>query len=475
VTGPVLDAAFVARTLGSHLREQRGGGAMVVPRFERAVIDSRRVEAGDLFVALPGEHSDGYDYVSAALDRGATGVIAARPVEHARIAEARAACFVVDDPLRALQTLGAAWRAALPVEVIGITGNVGKTTTKLMAAAVLSAARRVQANPLNYNNEIGVPLCLLELRPETERAVIEHGMYTAGEIALLCTWTRPHIGAVLNVGPIHLERAGSMETIARAKRELIEALPADGHALLNVDDAVVANMASHTQAQIWRFGVAAGADVRGSDVEGHGAEGFAFTLTYAGHSQRLLVPLPGQHLLPNALAAATVGLADGLDFGLVAEALGQLRVPLRLTVRLLPRGVTLLDDTYNASPAATLAALDLLSELPGRHVALLGDMRELGELSRSLHDQVGRRAAKVLDALYTVGDEARVIADAARSAGLDTVTHFAEKTEAAGALRAALRPGDALLVKGSRALALETVVAELETLLAASRAEGIGA
>ena len=459
---PTLDSDFVAAALGLELRARCGP-----PRaFGRAAIDSRAVQAGDLFVGLPGERRHGREFAAEAVANGAAGLLLDRlpPGRAARIEGiGGVSTFCAPDPLAALQQLAASWRAALPATmVIGITGNVGKTTTKLIAAAVLATRYRVEATPLNYNNEIGVPLCLLELRPEVERAVIEHGMYTAGEIARLCEWTRPCIGAVLNVGPVHLERAGSMETIARAKRELVEALPAGGHAVLNADDPVVRAMAGHTAARVWLFGEGPEAEVRGSDIEGHGASGFSFTLTAAGRSARLRVPLPGKHLLSNVLAAATVGLADGVPFEAVVEALERLDVPLRLTVRALPGGVTLLDDTYNASPAATVAALDLLAELPGRRVALLGDMRELGPRAEELHRIVGRRAAEVADVLYTVGEEAAWIAEAARAAGLATVTHLPSKTQAAEALRETLAAGDALLVKGSRALALETVVAELE-------------
>ena len=461
MTTLVLDTAFVEQALGSSLRARSGPAA----QFRRAVIDSRRVERvarGDLFVALPGEHHNGHAFAAEAVAHGASGLLLGRAPSDDDAA-AGAAVFVVDDPLAALQRLAAAWRAALPAtEVVGVTGNVGKTTTKLIAAAVLARRYRVQASELNYNNEIGVPLCLLELQPETERAVIEHGMYTTGEIALLCEWTRPRVGVVLNVGPVHLERAGSLETIARAKRELVEALPPEGHALLHVDDPAVAAMAGHTAARVWRFGTGEDADVRGADLEALGADGFAFTMHAAGEQRRVRVPLPGAHLLANVLAAAAVGLADELPFGDVCDALEALDVPLRLSVRALPGGITLLGDSYNASPAATLAALDLLAELPGRRLALLGDMLELGDLAGPSHAEVGRRATEVVDALFTVGDLARGIAEAASDAGLEAVAHLPSKDAALGALLGALQPGDVLLVKGSRALALETVVERLE-------------
>ncbi len=455
---PALDAAFVAAALGETLRGRAGDPER---RFRRAVVDSREAGPGDLFVALLGERHDGHDFASEAVRSGAAGALLARPVEG--IDEATR--FFVADPLAALQRLAAAWRAALPeTVVVGITGNVGKTTTKLMAAGVLRARYRVHATENNYNNEIGVPLCLLSLEPEVERAVVEMGMYTTGEIADLARWARPRTGVVLNVGPVHLESAGSMERIARAKRELVEALPADGNAVLNIDDPRVGAMAEHTPARVWHVGRAEAADVRADDVESRGASGFAFTLLTSGlapaGSRRVHIPTPGAHLVPNVLAAACVGLAEGLTLDEVTCALERLAPGPRLVMRELPGRVTLMDDTYSAGPAATLAALELLAELPGRRLALLGDMRELGELSVALHRDVGRRAGAVVDVLYTIGDLGRAISEAAIEAGAapDAVRHVSSADEAADELARELRASDVLLVKGSRAMALERVV-----------------
>lgn len=453
---PTLNSAFVRDALGESLREFAGPDA----HFARAVIDSRRAQAGDLFVALPGERVDGHDFAAAAVAQGASGAL----LTHDVAGTERAARFIVPDTLTALQRTAVAWRDALAsTQVVGVTGNVGKSTTKLITAAVLAARYRVQVNEANYNNEIGVPLCLLELRPETERAVIEMGMYTTGEIALLCRWTRPHIGIVLNVGPVHMERAGSLDAIARAKRELPESLTEDDHAILNADDPLVCAMAAHTRGRVWLFGTSADADVRGTVLASHGANGFECTIAYAGEEARVRVPLPGAHLLSNVLAAVTAGLADGVPFADCVRAIEALRIPTRIAVRTLPGDVTLLDDTYNASPAATIAALDLLAETPGRHLALLGDMLELGAVSEAEHARVGRHAAQRCDALFTVGDLATGIDAAARAAGLVASTHYPSKDAVVEALRAALRPGDVLLVKASRALALETIVRALES------------
>jgi UDP-N-acetylmuramoyl-tripeptide--D-alanyl-D-alanine ligase len=468
---PTLDADFVTAALGEALVARSGGPA----RFGRAVIDSRLAAPGDLFVALSGKRRRGEDFAAEAVKRGAAGLLLGGDAPPSP-ALGRVTRFYVDDALAGLQTLAVAWRNALPaLEVVGVTGSVGKTTTKLITAAVLRARYRVQAAEANYNNEIGVPLCLLELTTETRRAVIEMGMYTTGEIAKLAEWTRPRIGVVLNVQPVHLERAGTLETIARAKRELVEALPPEGHAVLNADDPVVATMARHTHARVWRFGAREGVDVRGTDAVSRGESGFEFTLRAAGQERRVTVPLPGAHLLSNVLAAVSVALADGVALDAIVRALQALDVPLRLTIRRLPAGITLLDDTYNASPSATLAALDLLGEMPGRRVAMLGDMLELGPLAAPLHEQVGRRAAAEAEVLLTVGELAAAIAAAAHAGGLRDVRHFASKEEATAALLELIRPGDAVLVKGSRALALETVVQALEAApLARARVEAGG-
>ena len=438
------------------LREPVPAGESV--EIHRAVIDSRQVESGDLFVALPGARVDGHEFAGAAVAAGAGAILA----EHAVDNTGDAPVILVDDTLAALQELAAAWRAVLPLEVVGITGSVGKTTTKAIVAAILGAGYRVQANPLNYNNEISVPLCLLELRPDTERAVIEMGMYTTGEIARLCEWAKPRTGIVLNVGPTHLERAGSREAIARAKRELPEALPADGVAILNIDDPVVREMAEHTAAQVTWFGTGADADVRASDVESLGAEGFRFTLHHQDRSRRLTVRLPGAHLVSNVLAGAAAGLTDDISFDHVVEAVEALQVPTRLRIIERSDGTRIIDDTYNAQPASMIAALDLLDRMPGRHVALLGDMLELGEASRYEHERVGERAGEVLDALVTIGDESRHLGEVATATGHCEYHQAATREEASALIQALIRPGDSVLVKGSHALALDEVVAELQ-------------
>jgi UDP-N-acetylmuramoyl-tripeptide--D-alanyl-D-alanine ligase len=448
----VISAAEVSRSLKPLLMESRPGRAR---SFRRVVTDSRQVQRGDLFVALLGEQEDGHAFVQKAVASGATGVLVQRMPE--ALADGVAA-YVVPDTLAALQRLAAVRRERFPVEVIGVTGSVGKTTTKEITAAVLSARYRVLKNEANYNNEIGLPLTLLNLRSEHERAVLEMGMYALGEIRLLCQMARPRVGIVTNVGPSHLERLGSLEAITDAKAELVESLPPDGTAILNGDDPRVAPMAQRTTARAVLYGTSPGCDVRGLDLEGRGLEGIAFTLECGGHRTRIQTQLPGRHLLHNALAAAAAGLVEGLALDEVVSALAVAQVPLRLTVHRARCGATILDDTYNASPSSMMAAFDLLAELPGRRIAMLGDMRELGAMEEQGHRSVGQRVAEVADLIYVVGDLGRLTGEAARQVGHGGVSFWSSKEEAARDLRRRLEPGDVVLLKASRAMALETVL-----------------
>jgi UDP-N-acetylmuramoyl-tripeptide--D-alanyl-D-alanine ligase len=422
--------------------------------FNRAVIDSREVQPGDLFFALRGEHHDGHDFVDEAVARGAAGLVGERPLE----ARPEVAVFQVSDSLAALQRLAAHWRARHDVRVVGVTGSVGKTTCKELVAAVLGARWPVLKNEANLNTEIGLPLTLLQLTPEHQRAVLEMAMYGPGEIALLCRIAQPQIGVVTNVGPVHLERLRSLGAIVAAKAELVEALPPDGVAVLNGDDPRVAAMASRTKARVLFFGQSQQCHVRGGDLVSRGLDGISFRLSYGGMSAEVEASLPGRHHLYPALAAAAVGLAEGMTLADVAAALRDARPELRLRVLPGPNGATILDDSYNASPQSMLAALDLLAELPGRRIALLGEMRELGAVEEEGHRQVGERAAACADLLLVVGERARPLYEAAQTSGLTEVRFLASAQEAAPILRDELQPGDYLLVKASRALALESVV-----------------
>jgi UDP-N-acetylmuramoyl-tripeptide--D-alanyl-D-alanine ligase len=452
-----------------------GAGQVVT----EAVVDSRQVIPGALFVALPGERVDGHEFVPAAFEQGAHLALVQREVTTdypvvdlsgsrplAEVPEPPF-CLRVDDTLKALQTVAKFWRRKLSVRVIGVTGSVGKSTTKELVAEVLEQRYRTLKNPGNQNNEIGLPLSLLRLSEGHERAVLEMGFYVPGEIAFLCDLALPQVGVITNVGTVHAERAGSQEAIARGKAELVEALPPAplGVAVLNYDDPWVRAMAEKTRATVFFYGLDSQADLWADGVEGMGLEGIRFRLHYHNETIHLRVPLIGQHSVHTALRAAAVGLVEGLTWQEIVSGLRTGHTQLRLVAVRAESGALLLDDTYNASPESTLAALNLLSEIDGRKVAVLGDMLELGPYELRGHEMVGVRAAEVVDELVTVGERGRMIAAAARRAGLapQRVTVLDNTDQAIEFLRNRLGSRDVVLVKGSHGMRMDRIVAAMET------------
>ncbi len=440
------------------------------------VIDSRQAGPGSLFVALPGENTDGHNYVAHAFSRGAVAALLSRPVQApGQLVDARRPgpldpglplCLLVDDTLLALQQLAASWRSRFSPRVVGITGSVGKTTTKEITAAVLSQRYVTLKNEGNLNNEIGLPLTLLKIDESHQRLVLEMGMYDVGEIARLCRLARPQVGVVTNVGPVHLERAGSIERIAQAKAELVAALPADGVAILNLDDPLVAAMAGQTQARVFTYGLTPEADLWADQIESAGLDGIRFRFHYQGETLHVRAPMLGRHSVHTALRAAAAGLVEGLSWEEIISGLQNQEAELRLVAARGLGGATLLDDTYNASPASTLAALNLLDDLDvngGRRIAVLGDMLELGNYEETGHRIVGARAAAVVHCLITVGKRARWIAEEAHLSGLpaERIDALADVEAALTRLRSLIGPGDVVLVKGSRAVGMERIVAEL--------------
>ena len=441
-------------------------GGRLVARSDRpirdAAVDSRDVRPGQLFVALPGERTDGHRFIPDAVAAGAAAILVTRPPDDlAALADVTVVRVV--DPIAALQSIAAGWRTRFAPLVVGVTGSIAKTSTKEAIATVLSERYATLRNEGNQNNEIGLPLTVLRLGPEHEAAVLEMGMYVGGEIAELARIGRPSIGVVTAVQPVHLSRIGSLAAIERAKGELLEALPADGTGVLNADDPIVRRMGSRTRARIVTYGFAETADVRAEAVESAGLAGMRFVLRSATGRRPVAIPTLGRFAVHNGLAAAAVGLAAGLDPDQVVAGLARgWSAPHRAQlVRL--RGVTVVDDTYNASPAAVVAALGLLAGLPGRRVAVLGTMLELGEGHDEGHLEVGREAGGIAELLVVVGAEAAGIAEGARGAGLDRsrIFHVADHEAALDVLRPRLRDGDAVLVKASRGIGLDRLVDDL--------------
>ena len=438
-------------------------GGRLLARSERPVrggaVDSRLVEPGNVFVALPGERTDGHRFLPDAAARGAAALLVTRPPEDLA-ALGDVTVIRVADALAALHAVATGWRTRFDPLVVGVTGSIAKTSAKEAIATVLGTRLRTLKNEGNQNNEIGLPLTVLQLGPEHEAAVLEMGMYVGGEIADLARIGRPSIGVVTAVQAVHLSRIGSLRAIERAKGELLEALPPSGTGILNADDPIVRDMAGRTVARTASYGFAEDADVRAEEVESAGLAGMRFVLRAAGERRPVKIPTLGRLAVHNGLAAAAVGIAAGFDLDAIVEGLAQgWSAPHRGQV-VRAGGVTIVDDSYNASPGSVRAALDLLGGLPGRRVAVLGEMLELGDGHIAGHLDVGEAAAGVVDLLVVVGDEALAIADGARDAGLDPakVLLVHDRDAAIDALRPRLREGDVVLVKASRGIALDLLV-----------------
>ena len=480
----------------------------LAPRpISRALLDSRDAETGALFIAFSGRRTDGHRFIRQAVGGGVDAIICEeRGLEQLReinalivdcreqgcppaplggaswqeesFAPDRAIAYIVPDSSAALQAVGVfqrLHRTGPCLRVIGFTGSVGKTSTKELAASVLEQRYCTHHNTGNLNSEQGLPLALLGLHSGHERSALEMGMYDLGEIRFLCSLARPHIGVVTNVGPSHLERLGTMERIAAAKAELVEALPSarnGGVAILNRDDERVRAMATRTDAQVFFYGLTAEADLWADEVEGLGMKGIRFRLHHRQenggvHSQRLQLPLLGRHSVHSALRAAAVGIVNDLSWQEIITGMQRAGGQLRLVVTQGINGSTVIDDTYNASPSSALAALDLLNDLRNgqnrRRIAILGDMRELGAFTTEGHKQVGSHAAGTTDLLVTVGALGRLIADEALRAGLPTqAVHATDDFKTAVQLLKELaQPQDLLLVKGSRDVGMDRIVAEI--------------
>lgn len=444
-----------------------------------AVLDSRKAIPGCLFLAIPGTKTDGHAYIPDAFEHGAAYALIEHEVpDNLKVVDLRTSdwettpealeapcCLRVENTVQALQTIARFWRRKMNhAHVVGITGSVGKSTTKEITAGVLSERYRTLKNEGNFNNEIGLPLTLLRLSEGHQRAVLEMGFYVPGEIAFLCDIAQPRIGVVTNIGTVHAERAGSQEAIFEGKSELVQALPPDGVAILNYDDPWVRKMAERAQARVFTYGLTPKADLWADAIEGLGLEGIRFRLHYQGDTIYLRVPMIGRHSVHTALRAAAVGLAEGFSWQEIVNGLNSGHAQLRLVAVRTPNGALLLDDTYNASPASTLAALNLLEELEGHKIAVLGDMLELGPYERQGHEMVGVRAAQIAHTLITVGPRAHLIAHAARSASMShhRIYEVEDTAQAIALLQERISSEDVVLVKGSRSMHMEDIVAALE-------------
>jgi UDP-N-acetylmuramoyl-tripeptide--D-alanyl-D-alanine ligase len=435
-------------------------------KVTRVVTDSRSIRAGEFFVALSGDQFDGHDFLPAVKEAAAAGAL----VSHVNVDLNGFTQIEVPETLTALQRLARAYRNQLRLKAIGVTGSSGKTSTKEMIASVLGERFSVIKTIGNYNNHIGLPLTVLAASSADDFGVFEMGMNHAGELAPLCEIARPDAAVLTNVGMAHIGHLDTREAIAAEKAVVAEAVPAEGFVVLNANDDFTDWIAARCKARIVRAGVGRG-DVKALDVDER-VKGATFRLEHGGRSTQVLLPVHGEHMVSNACLAAAVGLEFGLTLQECAAGLAKTAIPgNRLKIQHLGP-LLVINDAYNANPDSMVAALKTAAQLSvkGRRVAALGRMGELGKESAAAHRRVGRAVAELeFDFLVTVGEEARLIAEAAGSAGLKSTQQSDTHQQAIDALLDYLEPGDLLLVKGSLSSAMDRVVHGLEAVFDQAR------
>ncbi len=428
--------------------------------FGRVTTDSRKISGGSLFVALKGERFNGEDFAREAIDKGSAGVLVSTDCDPKNIPPT-GIVLTVDDTLDAYQKIAGAWRNKFDIPIVAITGSNGKTTTKDLTAAALSSLGSILKTASNYNNEIGVPQTLLEINEHHRAAVVEIGMRGLNQIAPLAALVRPSIGIVTNVGETHIELLGSIDNIARAKAELVEAIGAGGTVILNADDKNVSAMIDRVKdgVKVMTFALEHDADVRGSNLITRRAS-TAFTVNYNGKTYDGEVPIIGRHNISNALAAVCAAITLGLKADDIRAGFASLATT-KMRFEIIDRnGIQIINDAYNASPASMRVALATTAEIAdGRKIAVLGDMLELGNLSEALHRSIGVELAKNnFDVLVTFGKLGKLIAEGAKEAGVEKIFTADTHEQAAGYLREILTRGDTILFKGSRAMRMEKII-----------------
>jgi len=460
-----MTVALTAADVAAAARGRLVAGNPQTP-IGRISIDSRSLVAGDFFIAIRGERFDGHTFVDEALHRGAVGVMTSEPLSLPD--ESGPVVVQVADTTTALQDVARSIRRQSGAKVVAITGSAGKTTTKEICADLLSTRYRVFRNQGNFNNHIGLPLSLLDLREAPDVAVVELGMNHPGEIRTLVGIAEPEVRVWTNVGDAHIGFFKSGDAIADAKAEILESARPDDVLVVNANDRRVMSRVSSFPGRVVTFGTDVDADITARNVRLRGLEGSTATVTTPAGEFDLKSPLLGLGNLSNVLAATAVAVTMNVSPGAIAERIGSLHPAYhRGELLRLPGGVTLIDDSYNSSPAALIGALETVAAANGsaRKIAVLGQMLELGEHGRRLHEECGRAAARSgLDVLIAVGgDDARELAASAVGGGMpaSAVIHVPDKAEAVQVALQRVRPGDLVLVKGSRGIGLDVVVERL--------------
>lgn len=436
--------------------------------FDGISTDSRLIKKGNLFVALKGDNFDGHDFLKAALKEGAAGILAQDEEKISRLhADKRFAVIKVADTLFALGELAHEWRKRFFIPVIGLTGSSGKTTTKEMIAAIIGRKRNILKTEGNLNNLIGLPQTIFRLTGEHELMILEMGTNTRGEIKRLTQIAAPDIGLITNIGPAHLAGFGSVDVVREEKGDLFLHMPSSGVAVINLDDKAVAAVSEKWMGRKVTFSMSPNADVTVKDIEKNGARGMSFKLVVDGDEQKVEIKIVGLHHVYNAMAAAAVAYAAGMDLRTTAEGLSAFR-PFcgRMETRKLRNGAFLLDDSYNANPASVREALMTLKDLKMNHNAyvFLGDMLELGSQADEMHRKIGMLMATIgVNALFLQGDFSEVTAAGAIEGGMagDNIFFISDDEKGVDYLKKHLKKGDWILVKGSRRMKMEKIAAQI--------------
>ena len=436
-------------------------GGKVSARFEhlrvsRMQSDSRKVRSGDLFVALKGAKADGHDFAEAAINHGAVAALVSRPISE------KLPSIVVEDTLRAYGEIAAGYRKLTGVKVVGITGSVGKTTTKEMTASVLEAAYHTAKTEGNHNNNLGLPMTIMDMPENTEVAVLEMGMNHSGEMEYLSSIARPDLAIITNIGTMHIEHLGTREGILQAKLEIMRGMPEDGAGVFNGDEPLLWNIRAIGKHKKYYYGIENHAcDVTATDIV-ELDDGVRFVVHGFGQQFELFVPMLGRHAVYNALAATTVGLLLGVKPEQIRARFSSFHNTGMRQKIYVKNGVTIIEDCYNAGPESTEAALDVLAGIKtdGRRIAVLGDMLELGNRSAAEHYRIGRLAVGKADLLLTYGEHSVRTLTGAITGGMNpkNTDHFDTHEDMANMLKMRVSEGDVVLFKGSRGMRMEKVL-----------------
>jgi len=434
-------------------------------QFSSITTDSRTVNNGDFFIPLVGEKFDGHDYILSSFEKGAAGCITHRDISGID----GKVIIKVENTLAALRKLAAYYRQKFDIPFVGITGSVGKTSTKDMVYSVLSQKYNVLKTQGNFNNEIGVPLTVFNLESIHEAAVVEMGMSGLGEISRLTSIVKPDIAIITKIGLSHIEKLGSRQNILKAKMEILEGLKDNGLVILNGDDNLLYGLKDLLKHRTVFYGMEDGLDYQAYNISSQGEMGTSFEITVGNDNYKVHVPAPGIHNIHNALAAIAAGIELKIPMNDIIKGIGEF-LPGKMRLNIIDlNGIKIINDAYNASPQSMEVAINVLKDVAGvnsRTIAVLGDMLELGDYSAKAHRDVGRYAvSKDVDYIFAVGEKSKYIVEGAieAGAGKDRVKHFSSNSEAGRFLIDFTEPGDVLVVKGSRGMKMEEIVGLLTT------------